>query len=676
MALAASLQARPLVLQLKWYDQFQFAGYYAADQLGYYRQQGLEVEIRPGGQGLDPVDAVVSGQATFGIGDSDLLLARAQGKPVVVLATIFQHSPYIVLTRAADHLQRPSDLAGKTIMALEDQGAAQLRAMLLWEGIPTDRVRIVPHSWNLRDLASGRVDGMTAYQTVEPYQLRKLGVEPGILRTSDYGVDFYGDCLFTTEAEARDHPEEVQAFLEATRRGWVEAMRDPDRVIPWILAKPGVAARGIGADNLIFEAQAMQPLVLSDIVQVGHFNPDRWQQILRTYQDLGLVPRSLTLKGFLYEPPESGISPRAQRWIWAALLIVALGIAGAFAAIATLRRLVRARTRELALAQHSTDQARDFISWVAKDGTYLYGNRALLDLYGIPLEELRRRRIWKQLPGFTKADWDRIWAELDRSGAFKTDALLRSQDGREIPVEVVSSLVEAEGQRAACNIARDLTEFRRAEQEREERERQLALVLEGAGVGYWDWRVPTGELDLDPTVDRMLGYGDGELPRRISTWTDHLHPEDRAPTFGILQPFLEGQEGIYSAEFRLSRQDGSWLWVQARGRVASRGRTDGPPGSRGSCRTSTSASTPRPGSSRPSGWRAWGSWPAALPTTSTTCSPRCWATSTWPGWACPRVPGPPAAWPRPRRRSTRRPSSPVSSSPTPARGAWRWRPST
>ncbi|HET6330541.1 MAG TPA: ABC transporter substrate-binding protein [Holophagaceae bacterium] len=565
---------RQVAIQLKWYPQFQFAGYYAAEHQGFYRAEGLDVSLKSGEQGIDPVAEVVSGRAQFGVADPDLLLARAQGKPVVVLAAVFQHSPYILLTRDKDHLARPSDLIGKTLMGQSDQGETQLRAMLLAEGIDPGKVTFLPHSWNLQDLVSGKVDGMSAYLTVEPYQLQKLGVSPGIMRPSDYGIDFYGDCLFTTEDEIRDHPDEVEAVLRATRAGWMEAMRDPGQVIPWILEQPGVRDRGIGLDNLAYEARAMQPMVLADIIPVGHINPDRWQRILSAYQTLGLLPPDMKLDRFLYTPATAGIPRRILRWILIALIALLGASVAAFAWITFLRRVVRARTRELhrekeqlQLAQHAADQAHDFISWVDEEGRYLYGNRTLLDLYGLTLDSLRQQRVWDRSPRMNEKRWREIWRTLSHSGTRLADASLIRNDGTEVPVEILSTLVEAGNMRVACNIARDLTDFQRAERERKEQEQQLALVLDGTGVGYWDWKIPTGVLELDTTVDRLLRYGAGELPRLISTWFDHLHPEDRDQTFNILQPFLDGDAGIYDTEFRLSRKDGSWLWVHVRGRV-------------------------------------------------------------------------------------------------------------
>jgi PAS domain S-box-containing protein len=566
--------ARRTLIQLKWYPQFQFAGYYAAEHQGLYQAEGLDVGLLSGGRGIDPVTEVLSGRAQFGVGDADLLLARAQGKPVVVLAAVFQHSPYILLSRGQDHLTRPSDLMGKTVMALDDQGATQVRAMLLAEGIDPARVNFIPHSWNLQDLVSGKVDAMTAYLTVEPYQLQKLGVSPGIMRPSDYGIDFYGDCLFTTEDEIKRHPDEVEAVLRATRAGWMEAMRAPDEVIPWILEQPGVREHGIGADNLAYEARAMQPMVMADIIPVGHINPDRWQRILDTYKNLGLVPRDARLDGFLYTPTTAGIPQKIFQWILIALGVLLAGGVAAFAWIASLRRVVRARTRELQrekeqlqLAQHAADQARDFISWVDEEGRYLYGNRALLDLYGLTPERLRLEHIWQRIPGLTQERWQGFWRDMVSSGMHLADARLIRKDGSEVPVEVLSTLVEAGDLKVACNIARDLTEFQRTERERKEREQQLALVMEGAGVGYCDWHVSTGILEMDATVDRLLGYQPGELPRLISAWFDHLHPDDRERTFSLMQPFLDGDPGIYEAEYRMVRKDGSVVWMHTRGRA-------------------------------------------------------------------------------------------------------------
>ena len=94
-----SLAQDKVVLQLKWKHGFQFAGYYAAQELGYYNDAGLDVELRAASPGIIPVEEVISGRAQYGVGNSALLLDRQKGKPVVVLGVIFQHSPSILITR-------------------------------------------------------------------------------------------------------------------------------------------------------------------------------------------------------------------------------------------------------------------------------------------------------------------------------------------------------------------------------------------------------------------------------------------------------------------------------------------------------------------------------------------------------------------------------------------------
>ena len=92
-----ALALEKVTLQLKWIHAFQFAGYYAAKEKGYYRDAGIDVQIHEAAPGTDVLDTVISGKAQFGTGTSSLLLARNAGKPVVALAVIFQHSPLVLV---------------------------------------------------------------------------------------------------------------------------------------------------------------------------------------------------------------------------------------------------------------------------------------------------------------------------------------------------------------------------------------------------------------------------------------------------------------------------------------------------------------------------------------------------------------------------------------------------
>ena len=178
--MAEKLTSKPIEkvsLQLTWYHQFQFAGYYAAKIKGYYLEEGLEVEIRERNPNLLPVDAVLSGKADFGNANSDLVLLRMQGKPVVVLANIMQHSPWCLLVRADSGITVPEDLVGKTISMEESYRDVEIQAMFKYENISTEKINIISKKPGVRSLINGTEDARLSYICDEPYDLQTQGYE-------------------------------------------------------------------------------------------------------------------------------------------------------------------------------------------------------------------------------------------------------------------------------------------------------------------------------------------------------------------------------------------------------------------------------------------------------------------------------------------------------------------
>jgi ABC-type nitrate/sulfonate/bicarbonate transport system substrate-binding protein len=106
----------PVRVQLKWRHQFQFAGHYAAIERGFYREAGLDVLLLEATDSEEPARVVLDGRAQFGIATSDLAVLRAQGKPVVALAAIFQHSPYVLVAAKRPGLEHVHDLVGRRVM--------------------------------------------------------------------------------------------------------------------------------------------------------------------------------------------------------------------------------------------------------------------------------------------------------------------------------------------------------------------------------------------------------------------------------------------------------------------------------------------------------------------------------------------------------------------------------
>jgi len=336
-----------VTLQLKWTHAFQFAGYYAAQELGYYREAGLDVSIKEAAPGVGVVDEVTSGRANFGVGTSSLLLARKAGQPVVVLAVIFQHSPQVLVAARTAGTQTVHDLAGKRVM-LEPQ-SEELLAYLKREGIRSDGVKILTHSFEPRDLMEGKVDAQSAYVTAEPFTLQQAGFAYQVYTPRSAGIDFYGDNLFSSEDELLRHPDRVKAFRAASLRGWQYAMEHPDKVIDLILAK---YTQATSRKYLEFEAAQMVPLVRADLVAVGYMNAGRWRHIADTYSEIGMLPENFSLADFIYEAnPESDI---ARVYGYLALAVLAIGLAVGVA-VYTIRMGRREKASRVELAQRSSE---------------------------------------------------------------------------------------------------------------------------------------------------------------------------------------------------------------------------------------------------------------------------------------------------------------------------------
>lgn len=303
-----------VTLQLKWTHAFQFAGYYAAKEQGYYRDAGLEVNIVEAAPDTDPVRNVLEGKAQYGVGTSNLLLERAAGKPVVALAVVFQQSPYEIY--AAPHIRSLRDLIGKRIM-LEPQ-SGELLAYLKKEGIPLDRVQQIPHSFDATGLMKGKAEAISGYVSNEPFYFRQAQYPYQIFSPRSVGIDFYGDNLFTSERELQMHPERVKAFRAASLRGWQYAKEHRDEVIALILAK---YSPHYTREYLRFESDQMIPLLQPNLIEIGYMNSNRWRDIASTYADIGLMQRDFALKGFLYDASEPDLS-----WFYRALAVALLAM--------------------------------------------------------------------------------------------------------------------------------------------------------------------------------------------------------------------------------------------------------------------------------------------------------------------------------------------------------------
>jgi PAS domain S-box-containing protein len=492
-----------LTLQLKWYHQFQFAGYYAAQIKGFYRAEGLEVTLRPSGLHQLPLPLVESGEAEFGVSDMEVFTAYLAGEPVVALGVVFQHSPTVIVALRRSGIHQLSDLAGRTVMFQGGQGLTEIQAMLQSEGLPLASVKRIPHSWNLDDLLQGRVDALSAYATNEPYTLKRRGAELTILRPIDYGVDFYGDLLFTTRAFAAEHPDRTEAFRRASFQGWEYAMEHPEEIIDYILTLPGVAERGVTRDQLRFEAAQMRELVLPGLVDIGHMNPGRFRHIAETSERLGMVKAGRDPEGFIYATPVT------TRQAWVRVVRVAFPLAALTGLlimiwITQLRRTVHARTRALreeVRQRQQTEQALresearyrsilnaspDDITITDLDGRVLLVSPMAIKLFRCEPEELVGHLLTEfVVPEDRERTLDTIARMFQGVMPGPSEYHGLRPDGSLLDVEVNVDFIRDEAAQPTqlVLVVRDITERRRLEQERHLLQSQLQQAQKMESLG-------------------------------------------------------------------------------------------------------------------------------------------------------------------------------------------------
>lgn len=224
----------PVSIQFSWVHAIEFAGFYAAEDQGYYKDAGLEVTLNGGGfdeQGyIDPIQRVMDGESMFGVTDAGgLLMARAEGKPLVAIGTIYQRSPIVLLSLAEKGITKPGDLLGKRIYMDETNVAVPYRAFLAGEGITSEDIIEIPKTdFTLAPLLNDEIDAMVCFITNEVVQARELGHEINTLVLSDYGVEVYANVIFTTEELIENDPELVEKFLAASLKGIQWTVDDTD----------------------------------------------------------------------------------------------------------------------------------------------------------------------------------------------------------------------------------------------------------------------------------------------------------------------------------------------------------------------------------------------------------------------------------------------------------------
>ena len=235
-------QAADLVkatLRLKWLPQTQFAGFYYALEKGYYKDEGIDLKINPGGPNLLTENLVATGADTFGLsgGTDSVMAAIDKGMPIVAVGVSHQVTPFVFVTRKDGPVKTLKDFEGKKVVTWFTGANYVLFGMLANSGVDRSKVDIQPQQVSVTPFVNGDVDVATATWYNELYTIKQRMGEDN-LRTfvaEDYGLTFPRDTLIVSKKTAETQPELITKFLRASIRGWREAMAHPAQAVDAVM---------------------------------------------------------------------------------------------------------------------------------------------------------------------------------------------------------------------------------------------------------------------------------------------------------------------------------------------------------------------------------------------------------------------------------------------------------
>lgn len=284
----------PVTVALDWYPNANHAGLFLAQEQGVFAAAGLAVETYTPADPTTVLQTVGAGKDTFGISyQTDVLLARAQGVPVVSVAALVQRPLLGVMSLRSAGITRPRDLVGKTVgyPGIPSQEAF-LATMLETDGASLADVELVNVGFDLVPaVVSGRLDAvMGAYWTHETILAEREGYAVDLLRVEDWGVPpYYELVLVTSEETVATKPELVRAFLGALRHGYDAAIADPDAALDALAVVAPELDRAVEAEGLVLLA----PAWTEDVPVFGAQTPERWQTYATWMAERGLIPAGL-----------------------------------------------------------------------------------------------------------------------------------------------------------------------------------------------------------------------------------------------------------------------------------------------------------------------------------------------------------------------------------------------
>jgi polar amino acid transport system substrate-binding protein len=300
---SSTSELKKVSMQFHWLDQFEFAGFYIAKEKGFYKDVGLDVELRSYKYGINVVKEVLEKKATYAMGGSDLIIDIDNGKNIKLLFAAFQSSPLVLLTTEKSGIKSIKDFVGKRAMLTPDTvSSVTFNAMMRKDNVNIQDLIVQEHSFDVQDLIDGHTDLFQSYVSNEPYHLKKNGIKPIIFDPKDYGFDLYSDIVFTSSEESEKNKIHTKNFINATIKGWKYAFDNIDESVDIIYSNYNSQNRT--KDALKYEALELKKLAYFKDIPLGSLDVVKLQRIYDAYNLMNLTKTNFDINKYILPMPK------------------------------------------------------------------------------------------------------------------------------------------------------------------------------------------------------------------------------------------------------------------------------------------------------------------------------------------------------------------------------------
>ncbi|MEO6244771.1 MAG: ABC transporter substrate-binding protein [Opitutaceae bacterium] len=288
---AADKKPLKITVQLDWVAEPEHGGFYQAQAKGFFREEGIDVTLIPGGPGAHVMPSVATGKADIGQADDiGTLLQQAEGLPFVQFAAVFQDDPAGILVHADSPVRKFEDLQGKTIIARP--GWPFLEFLKKKYQL---KINVIAQNFSSAAFLGNKEALQQGYFIAEPYHIVNAGGKmPRFLSTWDAGFRGYA-VLITNKKFAREHPDELRAFTRAYIRGWRDYLESDPTPAHEALKKANAtntdAFMAFSRKMIIDEKLVTGRETTGGPAQIGRLDPARYTQQIATLEELGLLKK-------------------------------------------------------------------------------------------------------------------------------------------------------------------------------------------------------------------------------------------------------------------------------------------------------------------------------------------------------------------------------------------------